>query len=313
MRRFRQSLWILAVAVCTPVMALSNRVFVSSSGTDAGACPITAPCRTFSYAFSQGATAGEIIALETAGYGPVVIDKSVSIVAAPGVTAFIAGSSGAAVTLLTGDADRVTLRGLALKSSGAVQGIFFRAGSLFVENCLFDGFSIQSAISFIGDASSTDPRLSVAGSTFRNNYWGVYAEQNGAGHAYVTVANCSFESNQDGVDIRKNARGVVSDSVFVSNYVGASAESLDDTVTGELTLERSTFHSNDFGVLAGAGTVTQLSSVVRLANCTVTGNGTGILSFAGGRILSRISNGVVTNTIEGNTGDGAPDGTYNAK
>ena len=36
--------------VSAPALALSARTFVSGEGSDAGACPVTTPCRTFAYA-----------------------------------------------------------------------------------------------------------------------------------------------------------------------------------------------------------------------------------------------------------------------
>ena len=64
--------------VATSAVAASNRVFVSGSGLDIGTCPITAPCRSFSYAISQTAAGGEIIALDTAGYGVLTINQAVN-------------------------------------------------------------------------------------------------------------------------------------------------------------------------------------------------------------------------------------------
>src|ERR1700730_3178085 len=63
-----------------PVQAGPNRTFVSGTGTDGGACPLAAPCRTLSFAFAQTAAGGEIDVLDPANYGPVFITNAISIV-----------------------------------------------------------------------------------------------------------------------------------------------------------------------------------------------------------------------------------------
>src|ERR1700731_3788240 len=54
-----------------PAQAGPNRTWVSGRGTDAGGCPVTAPCRTFAFALTQTAAGGQIDVLDPAGYGTV--------------------------------------------------------------------------------------------------------------------------------------------------------------------------------------------------------------------------------------------------
>jgi hypothetical protein len=73
--------------------------FVSVDGSDAGACTITAPCKTFAYAHDQTNANGTINVLTSGSYGPVTITKSISIVA-EGVHALInSGADGAAIII----------------------------------------------------------------------------------------------------------------------------------------------------------------------------------------------------------------------
>jgi hypothetical protein len=65
--------------VASPALAAS-RTFVSGAGSDSGDCSLAAPCPTFAYALTQTAESGEITVLTSAGYGPVTITKSVSII-----------------------------------------------------------------------------------------------------------------------------------------------------------------------------------------------------------------------------------------
>ena len=71
-----------------------QRTFVSGAGNDANPCSRTAPCRTFGAAMAQTNAGGEVYVLDSAGYGPFTINKSVSIVAPLGVTAGISVFSG---------------------------------------------------------------------------------------------------------------------------------------------------------------------------------------------------------------------------
>ena len=76
------SLPVLAASLA-PAQALSARVLVSSAGTDATGCGLsaTSPCRTFQYIINNIiAPGGEIDVLNAGGYGPIVITQSIKIV-----------------------------------------------------------------------------------------------------------------------------------------------------------------------------------------------------------------------------------------
>ena len=316
---------VLAVALTVPAMALSNRVFVKTTGTDAGTCPITAPCRTFAYGMTQVAPAGEIIAQDTGGYGPVTIGQAVTIVAAPGATAFVA-AAGTGVTVTAGASDVVTLRGLAITAQGGAIGIDFQTGFVLnVENCILNGFS-GNAINFSRAADNSAPKLNVIGSVVRNSGKGLYVANAGPGSpaggpppniSYVTIANSSFTGNATGIHASDNSRVTVSDCVVAaSTTVGLTSSAGADYSTPQLNLERLNVSRNAVGVHSGsaAGNVNQIPrGVVRLANCTIVGNDIGIEPTADGTILSRVANSVTTNTIEGNGVDGTPTTTYTAK
>src|SRR5438093_6424824 len=64
----------------------TQRTFVSAhTGSDANPCGPTTPCRSFGAAMALTLSGGEIIVLDSGGYGTVTIDKSVSIVSPAGV------------------------------------------------------------------------------------------------------------------------------------------------------------------------------------------------------------------------------------
>jgi hypothetical protein len=103
--------------------AQSQRTFVASTGNDSNACSLVSPCRGFARAITQTAANGTIGVLDSAGYGPVAIDRSVSIVAPGGVYAGITALTGDGVTIST-DAINVTLRGLNITLHGGSRGVY---------------------------------------------------------------------------------------------------------------------------------------------------------------------------------------------
>jgi hypothetical protein len=135
-------LLVFSLAAASPVLGLANRVFTSArSGNDANACAsVITPCQTFAGALMQLNPDGEVIALDSGGYGPVTITQGVTIEAPAGVTAFIHPPSGDAVTVNAGSG-KVTLRGLILNVGNS--GITVNSvGTLNVENCFISGFAL---------------------------------------------------------------------------------------------------------------------------------------------------------------------------
>src|SRR5438876_2640495 len=93
----------------------AQRSFVSANhGNDANPCTVTLPCRNFAAAIAQTIAGGEVIVLDSGGYGPVTIGNSIALIAPPGVYAGITAFSGDAITINAGASDVVTLRGLTL-------------------------------------------------------------------------------------------------------------------------------------------------------------------------------------------------------
>src|SRR3954454_17861644 len=105
----------------TPLM----RTYVSGLGSDGNPCTAASPCATFQAALALTLAGGEIFVLNSANYGPVTINKGLTITS-EGAVAGILATSGAAITINAGPNDAVNLRGLGLDgaNSGTV-GIQF--------------------------------------------------------------------------------------------------------------------------------------------------------------------------------------------
>src|SRR4029453_10726274 len=74
----------------TPPPTPQIRTYVSGLGDDSGPCTETAPCRTFQTAGGLTLAGGEIFVLDSANYGPVTIDKALTIMSDGGVAGILA-------------------------------------------------------------------------------------------------------------------------------------------------------------------------------------------------------------------------------
>ena len=304
------------LAVASPALALSNRVFVSSAGIDVGTCTISSPCRSFSYAMTQVAATGEVIAIDTAGYGTFTINQAVSVIAAPGVAAFIAVTSGTGISVHA-TSGAVILRGLVLSGSGATIGIDFSfATSLGVERCAVNGFSTAGIVTVRANTAA-QPRLRIEECTIRNNNDGILTETDGVSSstiAPVTISNSTVSDNGYGFLAADNTRASVTDTTFSGNAVGVASRSSADFSVAEVTLERCTITQNTFaGIQAGGLGATRIRGYIRIADNLITGNSTGVIESADGVIYSMNTGADKTNTIEGNATNGSFSGSYTAK
>jgi hypothetical protein len=287
-----------------PALAVGSqiRTFVASTGSDANPCSRVAPCRTFGAALAQTAGGGEIVALDSGGYGAVTISQAVTIVAAPGIQASISPSSGAAITVNAGASDVVVLRNLYLNAQGGSYGVWYQsAAALHIENVVINGFTSSGIRMELASASA----LYVADTIVRNNSGsGLYLISN-SGIANVSIVRTLLENNFNGVVAVTNARASVKDTIASGNAnAGFLAQSSSTLV--ELNLEGCVASGNGYGIEAVSATGT---ATVRVSNCSVTGNTVyGVSAGTNGAMLSRGNN-----TVEGNGSNGTFTGFYAAK
>jgi hypothetical protein len=74
----------------SPAFALNGRSAVSTTGSDTNPCTVASPCRNLAAAMTATTPGGEIVVLESGGYGPFTITQAIQIIASPGVFAFVA-------------------------------------------------------------------------------------------------------------------------------------------------------------------------------------------------------------------------------
>lgn len=229
------------------------RTFVSTGGVDNATCSRTQPCRTFSAAMGAVSTGGEVVALDSGGYGPFTVTSSVSVIAPPSVHAAIAPTAGAAITV-NAAAAHVILRGLYLNGQGASTGIAINlAAATHVENCVVSGFAGN------GVASITEnfTELYVNDSIIRNNAAsGIYGTMTTEGFFFstITVDGSKLERNAYGLAIDK-AWAAVSNTIATGNLLsGFFCRGTGDTA--RMTLEKSVSTGNGVGIDVVNGTVT---------------------------------------------------------
>src|SRR5262249_15628078 len=138
-----------------PLHALNNRSAVSVNGLDTNPCTLASPCRSFTQAIPATNPGGEIVALDSAGYGPFTISGSLTVSGAPGTHAALTVTTGAGITLSAISTDNVTIRNLVLIGAGGGSGLSGTAGHLHMMGCAISGFT-SAAIDFQGGAFTID-------------------------------------------------------------------------------------------------------------------------------------------------------------
>jgi hypothetical protein len=248
---------------------------VSATGSDDDRCGITSPCRTFAVALTRTLSGGEIVVLDSAGYGSATIAQSVSIIAPAGVYAGVTATANGVfgIRVLPGIYN-VKLSGLTISGlTGSSLGIWAQnSGQLTVESCVlsgaFQGVYIAPASGLL-HASIKDTLVHETGTGL---YW--YAA---TGSSVIGVADhVRIDRAQAGIYLRGNGTLEVRDSV------------VDQT-------DR---------LASGVSVIAELSqtAVMSLTNSVVSnGGGTGVLAEDTGGIVKLYLTG---NTIVGNARGG---------
>jgi len=301
---------VVSVLVCllpvTPAQAQRDRVFVASYGSDSNPCTFGSPCKTFQQAVNVVAAGGEVTAIDSAGFGTIVITRAVTITSPNGVEAGIAAPAGGnAIVVEAQPSDVVSLNGLTLDGYGnASYGIQFNSGgALNVQNSVIRNF-IGDGIAFFPAASS---QLSVSNSLITNNSNdGIVVQLNSSSTVNAILDYVDLEQNENsGLEIYNNVDAgqiinlTVSDSVAASNGYGIYCAVVPQEPTSVM-VRNSTLANN---VNDGLATVSS-GCQMWVTRSTIVGNGTGLLTNNGGTITSFSDNNVI-----GNGTDGTPTGT----
>lgn len=281
-----------------PVDATTQRTFVASSGNDANPCSLTLPCRGFAAAIVQTADGGEVIVLDSAGYGPATISQAITITAPAGIYAGISVASGNGITVNAPSA-KVVLRGLTINGIGGTQGISHTDGDLHVERCTVSGVS-GAGIASLG---LSPIRLFVHDTIVRDN--------GGSGISIVGAVTATLEHVVSEINGNAALFGAAGATIHVANstfsqsgnqagiFVNATASSFAITT---LVVESSLIDSNDAeGMLAIAGTGSNQHLNVIVSRSTISNsspfNGMNVTAGSGASAFASVYDSSITSNL----------------
>lgn len=281
---------VLSLLVASASFGQSVRTFVSAGGIDNAVCSRVSPCRTFTAAIAAVNAKGEVVALDSGGYGPFTITKSVSVMIPAGIHAAIAPSSGAThgITVSAASSDSVAIRGVYLNNQGVSgSGIEVQsAQALHIADCVVVGFS--NGLNYFPSGSGNLVKLFVGETIFRDGGDGL---QIGAvsGIVHVMLDRCRIESN-NGVGVRaQDGTRLTAHEVLASGNVIGFLAAPGGPETTEINLDECVASSN------GTGVETSTGGTVRLTSCSITQNDTGVLIGESSEVRSLQNNLIAGN------------------
>ena len=291
----------LLAALSTAVLMASGsahavfRAYLSVSGADNPTCSLAAPCRLLPAALTAVDSGGEIWMLDSGNFNNalVTITKSVTILAVPGELGSVVGISGNAF-LINAAGIAVTLQNLNILSfsnTGDIGVNVANAASVTISNCNifgFKGVNPQLNTNGLGiwvNPGANAPKVTVIGTTLRNNHHGIVVSGNGR----ATLSKTHLVGNS----------GV---AVWSNSGTGTSVVHVSDSVA--------TGNGGGFAVTGSAGAFNSKMYVVR---SVATENGGSGFSTGGGTTAFLVVDSVLaSNNVEGFT-NAAGDGTFHSR
>lgn len=264
------------------------RTWVASNGVDSNPCSRQLPCRNFAAAITAVSPGGEVVALDSAGYGAVVITKSVAIIAPRGVHASIAPTGGVAISVQAVD-QVVTLRGLYLNGQGAHTGVHLvNHGDLYLDRMVLHGFG--NGMAYDAPTGSTEVFARVTDTIARRNTDSAFlfrgSPTTGSGATEASMDRVQVVDNFSGVTSHMNNHTRISNSTFSGNSDAIYT-------TTFINVENCVVTQNLNGISV------QFPGVGRVSNTTVSQNDDGIYYSNGAALLSFQNNRVSGNNVDG--------------
>jgi parallel beta helix pectate lyase-like protein len=268
------------------VVALPQRTFVASTGNDSNPCSRSLPCRNFQAAMSAVAAGGEVVALDSAGYGPFTIDKSVTVTgegihAAITTTAMFANG----VTVNAAASDIATIRNLRISGLGiGYAGVAaITAAAVHIENCVVSGFTVVG----IDFETSVNAKLFVEDSVVKESGYGMFIQ----GTVYASIDRVQVVDNTStGIFAGDNARVAVSNSVAAGGGDGFRS----GNTNSRMSIESCVSSGNTSGLVAQNS-----GNFMYVSNTSVTFNATGLAATGGATMISFGNNRIAENTTAG--------------
>ena len=303
----------VAAAACLIALATEagaapvQRAFVASSpfGNDvnvASNCSRTAPCRSFTSALSVVAPGGEIIVLDSAGYGTVTISQSVSIIAPPGIYAGVTVPSGTfAGVLVTGSNLAVILRGLTVNGQGGYQGILAAAqnSEVYIDRCIVRGFPGPPGTGI--RTGSANLRVYITDTEVTASTLGFFIQDGST--AFLERVRVD-ESSGAGLAVGSATPGMgvsvqIRDSEIHTSNEGISVSAGSPNQTMNLHVERTLVSGNTYGINLFSGDATSPVNATITASTIATNSVRGLQTFcaSGGTVHAHLTDSVLTDNV----------------
>lgn len=250
------------------------RTYIASNGVDTNDGRLATPCRSIGAALAQTNPGGEIVVLDSAGYGTAVINKSVAVIAPPGVYAGITVAAGVGVDVTAGV---VTLCGLTLRGPGGGIGIHVGNATVFIDRCVISGmaqFGIHADVAN-ADVHVRDTQISQCSEGLRFD-----------GGARFSLDRVATEGNGSvGLNVLNGARGNARDVLIArSGSHGISVQAGIAGTESYLALDGVLIAANGgAGISAGIPAAIAARANVAVTRSTIADNGSdGILASTQG-------------------------------
>lgn len=304
-----RAVFVVAVVAGLPIPqahAQSAETWVSVNGSDLQNCadPST-PCATLAFALTQTSSGGQINIEDTADFGAVTIDRSVTIVNATSGTASIVGggtgSPAAQIAVAAGPNDIVTVRGLVLSgdlpAGGSTAGVtVINANRVNIDNCLIQGESV-AGIDIIpaagGQTLATMMNIVIRDSVLSGNNAGMRITSAASLPLNVSVEHSHMDNNLGGgIRIDGSSGGPIAVSVSdstLNHNAGSGLNAVSSANNVTVTLVRDVIGFNGSAGIQANGTAAGL-----VVNATsLMNNSVAVSAISGGHIVSYANNSIV--------------------
>lgn len=269
----------ILTAFATPALALNNRSAVSVNGIDSNPCTTASPCRSFGAAIAQTSPGGEVVAIDTAGYGPFTVTAEMTISGAPGIHAAITGTSGFTIFVNAGASDVVEIRNLTLIGTGLGNGIEAAMQlDLRVMHCILTGFA--NGIVAAAGRLLVDHTVVADGGT-------AIQVTNPTVHVEGVIIDSVIDHCSAGVDFENFASGVVANTTIVGiSGFAVYAESIQPSgsTPARAVVQGCNFAFVGGGILVGTGGSAGNTAIVYINDTTISHTATGVFINGTGQV-----------------------------
>ncbi len=218
----------MALALTVTAQAQNARSFVATTGNDANTCGSASYCRTFARALAVTNSGGEIVVVNSGGYGPFTVSHPV-VISAIGIDASVTQTTAGQNAITINTTGNVSISGLNLSGGAAgndgilVQTVgFLHLYSMQIQNFANHGIEVSSATGLsIYDSKVTDNGVNgllTNSSTFVQN---TAFDNNGSAGAlsnagYLAIAGSSAQHNSIGFQAVGGTISLDGDSVSLN-------------------------------------------------------------------------------------------------